>query len=317
MALLCQACARREPTLVFVDLGRIPGPAAPSPAVAEARSGSAVPAQTVVLPGAEVRSYLLPSLEQRRRAAVETLRDLEEQTRRLVAARLRAIYWREIEQLLAERRAELEDLSRRLSARVDEGVSLAFARYAERQGEALAEIALTAGFPDDGLEPPDEPGAWARRQRERLAAARAEREAAVREFRGAVAELAAEATREYADAAGRLAVELERLRAEADRRAEEQARGIARGYGGGVRSLLAGADKAVAPGLPARSQQLPAVQAGPALGPGPDRVPRGVGLRAALQLWAGWNGYKLTDDPRQGRDATEEFAGWLDAMRPR
>lgn len=302
---------------MYVDLERIrwSGDALPE------RSGQpparSVPARVVTTPGAQGRSYLLPSLEERRRAAVERLRELEDQARRLVAARLRATYRRDIDQLWAERRAGLASLSRDLEARLEAGISRAFARYAERQGPVLAEIAVTAGFPDDGMPLPDEPGAWARRQRERLAAARAEREAATREFRRAVGDLTAEATREYADAAGRLAVELERLRSEADRRAEEEAARIARGYGGNLRSLLAAADLAIAPRLPARSAQLPPVKAGPAVGllPGPQLS--GTRLRAALQLWAGWNGYKVTDDPSRGRDATKEFAGWLEEMRPR
>lgn len=267
----------------------------------------------MILPGAAGRSYLLPSLEQRRKAAAAKLAELEEQTKRAVANQLREVYRREIDRLLADRRKALEGLSRELDDRLQERISQAFLRYADRQGRALGEIAVTLGYPDPGGEPPAASGAWARSMAQRLAAARREREAALAAFRAEVADAVADLGSQYAEEAGKLALELESRRAEADERADQEAARVARGYGASLRSLLAGAETVIAPRVPARTAVLPAVSGPPPL-PTESRWEQDRGALAAhVELWAAWNGYKWTSDPKKGRDATEEFARWLES----
>lgn len=286
-------------------------PAAPSAPSAPKPKGLA--ASEAVLPRAAGRSYLLPSLEERRKAAAAKLAELEEQTRRAVAAKLRDVYRRELDRLFADRQKALEGLSRELDQRLQGRISEAFLRYADRNGRALSEIAVAFGYPDSGGDPPPPQGAWARAMVRRLEVARKERDAARDAFRREVAELAASLGQQYAEEAGKLALELESRRAEADRRADEEAARVARGYGSSLRSLLAGAEQVIAPSVPERRVLLPPVSAPPPAPKAPPRPGSDAALAARLELWAAWNGYKLTSDPTKGRDATEEFARWLES----
>ncbi len=296
---------------MYVDLSRF---AEPAEAAAASPSGPGGLGQSEkVLPGAAGRSYLLPSLEERRKAAAAKLAELEEQSRRAVAAKLREVYRAELARLFADRQRELDALSKDLDRRLQERISEAFLRYAERNGRALSEIAVAYGYPDPGGDPPPQQGALARAMARRLDAARKERESAREAFRREVAEIAASLGQEYAEQAGRLAVELESRRAEADRRADEEAARVARGYGSSLRSLLAGAEQVIAPSVPERRVALPPVSAPPPPPRVPPRPRNDAALSARLVLWAAWNGYKLTGDPAKGRDATEEFARWLEA----
>jgi len=294
-----------------VDLTRLAPPAAPSAPSAPKPKGLA--ASEAVLPRAAGRSYLLPSLEERRKAAAAKLAELEEQTRRAVAAKLRDVYRRELDSLFADRQKALEGLSRELDQRLQGRISEAFLRYADRHGRALSEIAVAFGYPDSGGDPPPPQGAWARAMARRLEAARKERDAARDAFRREVSELAASLGQQYAEEAGKLALELESRRAEADRHADEEAARVARGYGSSLRSLLAGAEQVIAPSVPERRVLLPPVSAPPPAPKAPPRPGSDAALAARLELWAGWNGYKLTSDPTKGRDATEEFARWLES----
>lgn len=286
---------------------------APTTSAAAAPRPRGLPPSEVVLPRVAGRSYLLPSLEERRKTAAAKLAEVEEQTRRDVAAKLREVYRRELDRLFADRQKALGGLSQELDQRLQGRISEAFLRYAERNGRALSEIAVAFGYPDSGGDPPPPQGAWARAMARRLEAARKERDAAREAFRREVADLAASLGQQYAEEAGKLALELESRRSEADRRADEEAARVARGYGSSLRSLLAGADQVIAPSVPERRVLLPPVSPPPPPPEAPSRAPNESAMLARLKLWAASSGYKLTSDPSKGRDATEEFARWLES----
>ena len=320
LVLVLTAGCSSEQQAVFVDLESVvaaeslPVP----PNIAAPQQPGTFEGSTLTLPPLKARTLRLEDTQQRINRVQDVIRKAREQAYRELSARLRETYLNEIKQIETERLGSLEGPYREAIAAVLSRIRSQFEAYAEKRGPKVVKLALLAGFPDSDPQsqrPPPQDKKWPYHDFLEAKQLRAEIAALDKEY-----ELGLQAVLDEPDAAKaeeitKIRVQIEQMRADADRRAQEEAAKQVQREQEELRSALADKREVTLPAIPGRTVKVPGsdpVTAPPkveALGVDELRKRLRATIQSDLTIWAGQRDYKLVKKGA-GTDATKEFIEW-------
>lgn len=279
---------------------------------------------SVKFPGRPAETIHLESDADRVRHITEVLRIGREEALRDLTARLRAAYQRQVRKLEADKLAELEPKHREAMAGVYGKFRSIFERYADQRGPFVIRLALLAGFPDPDPRSESRPTNAPRTVRDRfeeskgLRAKIADLDAA---YEKEISTLLDEQDQVYAAELLALRIEIEKARAEADARANEEARQQVQQEAQELNLELAGRSSLTVPGKEPSTQVLPGqgrlAAAPPLKSPTPEQrlADERAEIEGDLGIWLAQNGYRRSPVAQGARDATEEFRAWRQSWR--
>lgn len=310
--LVLTGCGQSRPdSVVYVDLPSLlqaaptvkPG-ATPSPP-------SGIPGQSLTLPALPARSIRDQSRPQIE-AAAESLSADRRAAYRTLLARLTNEAQDRIQREEALRLEQLQPQRAQIDAEETAKRRVLFDAYAAKRGPLLIrenELAATAAgtYRMRGTSVAD------------LKEVRAQIAALDAQFNKEVSGLDAEAQRRYDAAVTAVKAETSRLITEAQAQAQKDARQQIGQVSAEIKTKTLGDLDRTLPATPAKSATLPAT-AGPAAAPKPQfqsplssQQDRMALLQQRVEIWARTSGYRLSSNPKDGRDATSEFRTWMNA----
>lgn len=299
------------------------GPEPPKTAY-QAQTQGSFPANnrgTASLPPLDRRVLELPVASQKIATIRQKIAELESQSLRSLTVQLEKVYQAEVDIQEKDRLQALEPIAESAREHARRAIDLAFQQYAATKGPALAQLAVYAGFPDPGPRPnpnPDRaPSAWFKHVQQQAQEARQKIRAAEQAFNQAVRVALRQEDSTTEEAIAQVQTEIQRLRAAADEKARREAIAQTRGKTLEFGTLLATADRLSLPSIPGKSvalESFPDVPEG-VVSPAVPKTRLEDRWEVALQLWASQKGYKLSESPKNARDATLEFLTWMRTHR--
>lgn len=315
-------CAAPPPPLVFVDLDR----AAAATPLSQSIGASPQPPDS---PGAS--SANLPALGARRLDFSENASRLEkvqlevriaqEETIRQLTTELRQAYLKEVDELERSRLGSISNVRRDAFDAAWKRMRSRFAKYADERAPDAIRLAVYAGFPNPGarLDRPLVPWSNAeKRQLEEGRQLRTKLQALKAEFDADMNQMIAEAGEEVAAALSALRVEMESRRADAERRAREEADRQGLELTRDLESVLSGKSEvllAPRPGVRVGTDAVPPVPLPPKLNTDAAQRPSRETVRSEIRIWAAQHGVRVTEMPG-ATDRTEEFLEWRKQHHP-
>jgi len=310
-------CRHNAPERVYVDFEAVLASytSSPLPSHVVPKPPPGLPAQTYSIPAVAPSTIVVegaPStsaqalLDKNRKKAIEELGDLLSQR-----------YLREAERADRERLKALEPVKRAAIEKARQEALAEFQAYADKRGQALAQLTSLVGFPDPNprsLPPSPTTPPFLQKRLADAASYRKQIAELDANYASRVDQLMADAAKEY-----NVNLTLEQAQFDEDRQdaiARASAEAIteaAKAYKS-IAPLVMGATKVNLPGQAAQSVTLPAVAAPIVAPPVREKTltpqQRRSILQSQLKMWLALNGYEQAKSADGAKDMTSEFVKW-------